>query len=179
MPAWKPQSNLFTKSTMKNPPCDSMTDFCCHSPLYFLRVAIPPRICRSALFRSRSSRTCRYRAGLTFGRRSVRSLWTVDFETPNCLAAARTVALFSIMYTARSRERSSMFVYIYTTPYTCVVHVYEGAGTVMRAEKGRKPFYEYVRYLSAVGKRSFTSCTINYCKNWIYRLKSAAEIRQH
>ena len=52
---------------------------------------------------------------------------------PNCVAAERTVARFSMMYTARSQARSSIFVYKYTTPHSLVVHVYEReAGDMFR-----------------------------------------------
>src|SRR5690606_36044566 len=44
---------------------------------YFRRVASPPRICRSALLRSRIRLTLRARSLLTRGSRSVTSLWTV------------------------------------------------------------------------------------------------------
>ena len=47
------------------------------APRYFLRVARPPRMCRSALFMSSRARTCPYSPGFTRGRRSVRSLCTV------------------------------------------------------------------------------------------------------
>ncbi len=85
--------------------------------LYFLRVARPPRMCLSALFRSSSARTWANRPGFTCGRRSVRSLCTVDFDTPNFFAAARTVARFSMMYTARSQARSSKLSRTHTTPH--------------------------------------------------------------
>lgn len=45
-----------------------------HVPLYLRLVAIPPRMCRSALFRSRTSLTWRYRARLKAGSRWDRSL---------------------------------------------------------------------------------------------------------
>ena len=67
-----------------------------YSPLYFRRVARPPRMWRWALFSSSTSFTCRYSARLYAGRRSDRSLCTVDLLTPNFLAAERTVARFSI-----------------------------------------------------------------------------------
>ncbi len=89
-----------------------------YSPLYLRRVASPPRICRSALFRSSSCRTCRYRPGFSRGRRSVKSLCTVLLLTPNLAAAARTVALFSRIYTARSQALSSILVRTHTTPRT-------------------------------------------------------------
>ena len=67
-----------------------------YSPLYFRRVARPPRMWRWALFSSSTSFTYRYSARLYAGRRSDRSLCTVDLLTPNFLAAERTVARFSI-----------------------------------------------------------------------------------
>ena len=102
---------------------------------YFSFVASPPRIWRSALFRSSSSRTWRYSAGLTFTSRSVMSLCTVDLEMPNWAAAARTVDLFSMIYTARSQARCSIFVCTYTTPHTLVFHVYVGKRADMRSGK--------------------------------------------
>jgi len=44
---------------------------------------------------------------------------------PKRAAAERTVALFSIIYTARSQARSSIFVRTYTTPHSLVLNVYE------------------------------------------------------
>lgn len=44
------------------------------------------------------------------------SICTVLLLTPNSFAAVRTVALFSIMYSASSHARSSMFVFKNTTP---------------------------------------------------------------
>lgn len=90
-------------------------------PLYLRLVASPPLMCRSALLRSSRVRTCRYSAGLMRGRRSVRSLCTVDLLIPNCRAAARTVVWLSTMYAARSATRSSIFVRTYTTPNLLVV----------------------------------------------------------
>ena len=46
----------------------------------------------------------------------VLSVCTVDFDTPNLFAAARTVVLFSMMYTARSQARSSKLCRTHTTP---------------------------------------------------------------
>ena len=64
----------------------------------------------------------------------VASACTVDLDMPNCVAAERTVARFSMMYTARSQARSSIFVYKYTTPHSLVVNVYErGARYMFRA----------------------------------------------
>ena len=63
----------------------------------------------------------------------VASACTVDLEMPNCVAAERTVARFSMMYTARSQARSSIFVYKYTTPHSLVFNVYEWeAGDMFR-----------------------------------------------
>ena len=61
----------------------------------------------------------------------VASACTVDLEMPNCVAAERTVARFSMMYTARSQARSSIFVYKYTTPHSLVVNVYERGARYM------------------------------------------------
>ncbi len=112
-PAGKIHSGLLEKSII----IVNENHFCL---LYFLRVARPPRMCRSALFRSSSARTWANRPGLTRGRRSVRSLCTVDFDTPNFFAAARTVARFSMMYTARSQARSSKLSRTHTTPLRAV-----------------------------------------------------------
>ena len=81
---------------------------------YFLRVASPPRRCRSALFCSRTSRTFSYSSRSICRRRSDRSLCTVLLEMPKRLAAARTVALFSTIDLASSHARSSLFV--------CIMH---------------------------------------------------------
>ena len=43
--------NMFTKTALREP-------FSSYAPLYFRRVAIPPRMCRSALFSSRMTLTC-------------------------------------------------------------------------------------------------------------------------
>jgi hypothetical protein len=51
-----------------------------------------------------------------------RSVCTVLLLIPNFLAAARTVALFSMMYTAKSQARSSMLAFKNITPssfYPC------------------------------------------------------------
>ena len=52
-----------------------------HSLVLF-RVAMPPRMCRCALFSSSTAFTCRYKVRLKAGRRSARSLCTVDLEIP-------------------------------------------------------------------------------------------------
>ena len=44
------------------------------APLYFFLVAMPPRMCRSALFSSRTRLACSYSGRLNPGRRSDRSL---------------------------------------------------------------------------------------------------------
>ena len=49
----------------------------------------------------------------------------------NCFAAALTVDLFSIMYSASSQARSSIFVYTCTTPKTHIVHVYDRPSELM------------------------------------------------
>ena len=101
------------------------------SPRYFLRVAIPPRMCRSALLRSSTCFTRRYSARLQCARRSLRSLCTVDLLMPNCFAAARTVALFSIMYTARSQARCSIVSLMVDTSQAvhCLTIVFGAADT--------------------------------------------------
>src|SRR5690606_17543603 len=64
---------------------------------YLRRVASPPRMCRSALLRSKMRFTLRAKSLLTRGSRSVTSLWTVLLLTPKTAAAWRTVALDSTM----------------------------------------------------------------------------------
>ena len=64
---------------------------------YFSFVAIPPRICLSALFFSRTLLHCLYNSLFIFTSLSWTSLCTVDFDTLKTFAAARTVALLSIM----------------------------------------------------------------------------------
>ena len=59
-----------------------------YTPLYFLRVAMPPRIWRWALFSSSTSLTCRYSVRLYIGRRSDRSLCTVVINQ-NCFIQAQ------------------------------------------------------------------------------------------
>ena len=66
----------------------------------------------------------------------VASACTVDLDMPNCVAAERTVARFSMMYTARSQARSSIFVYKYTTPHSLVVNVYEREARYMFRPRG-------------------------------------------
>ena len=65
----------------------------------------------------------------------VLSVCTVDFDTPNFFAAARTVVRFSMMYTARSQARSSKLYRTHTTPQArrraarSLSHVYEDGAT--------------------------------------------------
>ena len=68
---------------------------------------MPPRICRSFLFVRNTSCALSYNAVLSFFSRVVISLCTVDLEMPNCSAACRTVAPFSIRYLASWIVRSS------------------------------------------------------------------------
>ena len=90
----KEKSRLFvTILTQKYAKCE-IYHIC---PRYFSFVARPPRICLSALLTSSTFRTSFASAGLTCARRSAQSLCTVLFDMPNCFAACRTVALFSIM----------------------------------------------------------------------------------
>ena len=65
---------------------------------YFSRVAMPPRIWRSCLLVRSTCCTPSYNTLFSFCKRVVISLCTVDFDTPNCAAARRTVAFSSIMY---------------------------------------------------------------------------------
>ena len=88
----------------------------CYSPLYFLLVAIPPRIWRSFLFFWSTTFTCFQSTGSLLLRRSVTSLCTVDLLILNCLAAALTVASFSIIYSPSIIARSSTVFLIRSTP---------------------------------------------------------------
>lgn len=66
--------------------------------MYFNFVAIPPRICLSALFSSSITLTSFASFGFIFTRRSETSLCTVLLLTPNFLAAPLTVSFESIIY---------------------------------------------------------------------------------
>lgn len=99
---------------------------CLHFPLYFCRVASPPRMWRSALFISRIFLARSYSSRSMCSKRSEISLCTVLFEMPNFFAADRTVVLLSITYAARAHARSSMSVRNLTTPTkVSVYHIYE------------------------------------------------------
>ncbi len=69
----------------------------------------------------------------------VSSACTVDFEIPNFCAAARTVALFSMMYTAKSHARCSMSVLKHTTPISYMVYVYDSFSRAMRVHSAPEP----------------------------------------
>ncbi len=62
----------------------------------------------------------------------VASVCTVDLDTQKRLAAARTVARFSIMYSASSMARSSMSVLNCTTPGRLVISSYAREARFMR-----------------------------------------------
>lgn len=62
----------------------------------------------------------------------VSSICTVLLETPNCFAAARTVALCSMMYCANATARSSIFPFIRDTPPISVASFYEAGHAAMR-----------------------------------------------
>ena len=79
--------------------------------LYFSRVANPPRICRSDLLTSSTCRACLASVGSICMSRSVTSLCTVLFDTPNALAVCRTVALDSIRH-------CSVFLFCYDDLHT-------------------------------------------------------------
>lgn len=87
------------------------------SLLYFLLVAIPPRMCRTDLFSSRTFLTASLRGLLIRSRRSVTSLCTVDLEIPNFFAVSRTVALLSRMYSANCMVLSSMCAFTYRASF--------------------------------------------------------------
>ena len=77
---------------------------CCS---YLCLVAIPPLICLSRLFSSRTSFTLLKSWGEIFGRRSVRSLCTVDLLTPNFFAACRTAYRGSVCRNIFSKQHTS------------------------------------------------------------------------
>ena len=81
--------------------------------------------------------TCSYKGWLKVGRRSDRSLWTVDLEMPNFWAADRTVARFSMMYWAIWQARSSMFPFtLATTPRSWrLVGVYAPFFSFMKGDR--------------------------------------------
>ena len=62
----------------------------------------------------------------------ITTVCTVDLLIPKRLAAERTVARLSMMNTARSQARCSIFVYICTTPHAFVFDVYVKAWGDMR-----------------------------------------------
>ena len=76
---------------------------------YFLRVASPPRRCRSARFLFSTFLTSRQSFRSISRNRSVTSLCTVDLLLPKCFAQSRTVAPVSRMYSAHSLARRSMY----------------------------------------------------------------------
>lgn len=91
-------------------------DYLCFLFLYFSFVAIPPRICRSALFLSKITFTSLYKVGFKAFSLSDTSLCTVLLEILNTLAVCRTVALFSIMYCPKVTQRSSGNPFKVNTP---------------------------------------------------------------
>ena len=106
--------------------------FCIPYFLYFLFVASPPRMWRSALFWSSTSFTFAYRLGFIFLSLSATSLCTVDLLIQNFLAVALTVALFSTIYSASINARSSTTPITFSTPYTCSLQIYEHKGVCMQ-----------------------------------------------
>ena len=113
-----------TQTICKKQECPSGSWGILYSPLYIRLVAIPPRICRSILFRSSTFLTCTYSRGLHWGSRSWISLCTVDLEIPKCFAAARTVAPVSMMYTASSQALCSMVWLNCLPPMLCAEKTY-------------------------------------------------------
>lgn len=85
-------------------------------PLYFFRVARPPRIWRSLLFFSSTFFTSPYSCGSSRISRSVTSLCTVDLLILKTFAAARTVAPVSAMYSPNSIARWFANLLIQSTP---------------------------------------------------------------
>lgn len=79
---------------------------------------MPPLKWRSFLFSSKTSDALLNSAGFIARSRSRMSLCTVDLEIPNFLAAALTVALFSIMYSASVSVRSSIKSFNISPPNT-------------------------------------------------------------
>ena len=76
--------------------------------LYFFRVAIPPRMCRSFKFCSSTKRVRSYNSSSMYFKRSETSLCTVDLLTLKCAEHARTVQPVAMMYSAHFFARSSI-----------------------------------------------------------------------
>lgn len=79
---------IYTNIFIHCPSCSS------RSCRYFSFVAIPPRMCRSALFTSKTTRILAARNGLIFTRRSVTSLCTVLLLTRISLLSAGPLLRF-------------------------------------------------------------------------------------
>ena len=93
--------------------------------IYLFFVASPPRICRSDRFLLSTPRTSTYKFLSILLNRSVTSLCTVLLLIPNRLAASRTVVRFSMIKTASSQARSSIFPFkLRHAPYPVMLHVY-------------------------------------------------------
>ena len=85
-----------------------LTFSCSCASLYFKRVALPPLMCLSDLFLSKTFLTSLAAGGFSLGRRSVTSLWTVLLLTPNFFAVCLTVDSVLIIYSAISMALRSM-----------------------------------------------------------------------
>lgn len=83
--------------------------------MYFSLVAIPPRMCRSALFLCNTVFTLCARFGEIIDSRFVTSICTVDLLMPNTAAVCLTVELFLTIYSPSSIHLFSTISFIKIT----------------------------------------------------------------
>ena len=83
--------------------------------MYFSVVAIPPRMCRSALFFCNTVFTLCARLGEIIDSRFVTSICTVDLLMPNTAAVCLTVELFLTIYSPSSIHLFSTISFIKIT----------------------------------------------------------------
>lgn len=83
--------------------------------MYFSLVAIPPRMCRSALFFCNTVFTLCARFGEIIDSRFVTSICTVDLLMPNTAAVCLTVELFLTIYSPSSIHLFSTISFIKIT----------------------------------------------------------------
>lgn len=83
--------------------------------MYFSLVAIPPRMCRSALFFCNTVFTLCARFGEIIDSRFVTSICTVDLLMPNTAAVCLTVELFLTIYSPSSIHLFSTILFIKIT----------------------------------------------------------------
>lgn len=83
--------------------------------MYFSLVAIPPRMCRSALFFCNTVFTLCARFGEIIDSRFVTSMCTVDLLMPNTAAVCLTVELFLTIYSPSSIHLFSTISFIKIT----------------------------------------------------------------